>query len=165
MLAPMVRPGRAGVLLLGLVLALARPAGTGPPTPLPNIGPPLLLRLQGVTAATPGAAAKVGFRVVSLGFLGDDATGVRYLGVTDARTVGGDQFLNGKDVLEMLAPFQPMLLVTGPPDLVARLRDVPPGSRVEIEGLVERAARTYYLRSVRDIGPRSRLGSAHRVCA
>ena len=69
------------------------------------------------------------------------------------RTVGGDQVLNGQDVLAAVAPFAPNLFVVGPDDLLARLRDAPPGTAVRVEGIVNRGSRTYFLRRVeRDVG-------------
>jgi hypothetical protein len=114
--------------------------------PLPNVGPPLLLVLDGVTEPSAAAARGKGFAVTSFAFSGSDAR--RWLGVTRARTVGGDQPLDGKDVLDAVSPFTPNFLVTGTPEIVARLRDAPPGARVRIEGLVDLGARTYYLRRV-----------------
>jgi hypothetical protein len=136
-------PVTVPVLLLACVGVLAQVPPSGP---LPNVAPPLLLRLDGVLEASPAAARGKGFAVASLGFLGSDAR--RWLAVTSARTVGGDNALDGKDVLALVAPFTPNLLVAGPEDLVRRLRDAPPGSSVRVEGLVDRSSRTYYLRSV-----------------
>ena len=102
-------------------------------------------------SGTREAAAESGFTAISLGFLGSAA--VRWLGVTDARTVGADQFVLGKDVLAAVAPFTPNLLVAGPPELVGRLRTAPPGTRVVVEGLVSRASRMYYLRRVEISSP------------
>jgi hypothetical protein len=47
-----------------------------------------------------------------------------------------------------VAPFRPHFFVAGPLELVARLRDLPAGTAVRIEGLVRRASRSYLLRSV-----------------
>jgi hypothetical protein len=117
--------------------------------PLPNAGPPLILRLDGVLRPTAEAAKSPGFSVVSFAFLGDASTRERYLSVTDARTVGGDHPLLGKDVLNMVAPFKPSFLITGAPPLLDRLRGAADGTAVRIEGLVSGAGRTYYLRDVR----------------
>jgi hypothetical protein len=135
---------------LGPGLALVLLALTGVhaqiQTPLPNVGPPLILELDGVVEPTPDAARGKGFTTASLGFLGSEER--RWLGVDKARTTGGDQPLNGKDVLAIVAPFTPNLMVVGPSDLVASLRDAPPGTKVHVEGLVDRGARTYYLRRI-----------------
>ena len=133
----------AVVLLLACVGALAQLPPSGP---LPNVGPPLLLRLEGVIETTPEAARGKGFTVTSLGFLGSDAR--RWLAVNRARTVGGDNALDGKDVLALVAPFTPNLLVAGADEVVSRLRDAPPGSEILVEGLVDRGSRTYHLRRV-----------------
>jgi hypothetical protein len=127
-----------------VILAAATARPTTPP--VVDVRKPLLLRLEGVVSPTREAAAESGFTAIALGFLG--STAVRWLGVTDARTVGADQFASGKDVLAAVAPFTPNLLVAGPSDPVGRLRAAPPGTRVVIEGLVARASRIYYLRRV-----------------
>lgn len=128
-------------------VATARADGLHPP--LPNAGPPLILRLDGVLRPTAAAAKSPGFAVTSFVFLGDASGRQRYLSVTDARTVGGDHPLLGKDVLNLVAPFNPNFLVAGAPPLVARLQEAPDGTVVRIEGLVTGAGRTYYLRDVR----------------
>jgi hypothetical protein len=131
----------AAAVVVGLATGV--PAGERAPS-----GPaqPLLLRLEGVIATTADEARGKGFTVTSLGFAGDDAH--RWLAVTEARTFGGDQSLDGKDVLALVDPFTPNFLVAGPTDLVARLRDLRPGTAVRIEGLVSRSSRTLYLRRV-----------------
>src|SRR5579875_1870952 len=115
---------------------------------MPNVGPPLILRLDGMVAARrerlPGA-----FTVVSLGLLDGRREARRWLAVTEARTIGGDNALLGRDVLERVAPLDPNFLVVGPPVLLARLRKAPPGTRLRLEGLVSVMSRTWLLRDVR----------------
>jgi hypothetical protein len=112
-----------------------------------RLGPSLALVLLAGGCDRAGPAAPAERRpAASLGFLGSEER--RWLGVDKARTVGGDQPLDGKDVLAIVAPFTPNLLVVGPADLVAPLRDAPPGTKVHVEGLVDRGARTYYLRRI-----------------
>jgi len=132
---------------LATLVVASRVDAQGIRGPLPNVGPPLLLRLEGKIETSPDAARRTGFAVVSLGFP-SDRSAQRWLGVTEARTFGGDQFLDGKDVLALVAPFSPNLLVVGPEKQVSALRDAPPGTDVRVEGLVDRGARTYYLRKV-----------------
>jgi hypothetical protein len=143
----MPRP-RIAVLVALALQCLAISAAAQPPQPAPNLGPPLLLQLEGVLARTRPAANAAGFTAASFVVLGEPSGTTRWLGVTKARTVGGDHPADGKDVLNALAPFVPNLLVTGPADLVARLREAPDGSSVRLEGLVDRSSRTYLLRSV-----------------
>ena len=136
-------------MLLTIVVALMTTAATASDLPSGRFGPPLILRLKGVVEWKPEAASHTdGFAVASIGFLGDGAAAHRWLGVNDARTLGDNGPLEGKDVLESVVPFEPNLLVTGPANVVAKLRDAPPGTAIEIEGLVERDSRIYYLRSV-----------------
>jgi len=139
--------GPIRTLLLTIALALMTTAAAAQDLPSDRFGPPLILRLKGVVEPTPEAARHTdGFAVVSLGFLRDGAPAQRWLGVDDARTLGDGPL--GKDVLEVVEPFQPNLLVAGPADIVAELRDAPPGTVLDIEGLVDGDSRTYYLRRV-----------------
>jgi len=148
----MSRLAIVALALLATAAGAAAQRAPGVPGPLPG-GPPLLLKLEGVIQPTEAAAKRTGFTVTSLAFLGAKTEAQRWLGVTKARTVGGDQPLDGKDVLAVVAPFTPNFLVVGPEALVAQLRDAPPGTAVRIEGLVNGGSRTYFLRRVeRDAG-------------
>ena len=141
----------AALAVVGIATVVAAQPGPGSSGPLPNAQPPILLRLEGVIQPTQGAARQTGFTVTSLAFAGKSAE-QRWLGVTKVRTVGGDQVLNGQDVLAAVAPFAPNLFVVGPDDVLARLRDAPPGTAVRVEGIVNRGSRTYFLRRVeRDV--------------
>ena len=70
-----------------LVVACAAGAIAQVQLPLPNVGPPLLLALDGVIEPSAESARGKGFTVASLAFAGSDAR--RWLGVTRARTFGG----------------------------------------------------------------------------
>jgi hypothetical protein len=139
---------RLAAVSVTLALACAPGVRAQIRVPFPNAGPLPLLRLEGVLQASAAPKAEAAFTVASLGFLGDGAGSRRWLGVTRARTVGGDQPLDGKDVLQLVSPFDPNLLVTGAPAMVAQLRDAPAGTTVEVEGLFDRGGRTFYLRRV-----------------
>jgi hypothetical protein len=140
---------RAVALLLALLPALpARSGAGGLHPPFPDVGPPIILRLEGVLAPSRETAAEHGFAAVSLGFLGEPPGRPRWLGVTSARTVGPDRFLSGREVLNAVAPFTPNLLVAGPDKLVSQVREAPRATAVRVEGLVSRGSRTYYLREV-----------------
>ena len=129
-----------------LLAATARADERVPTGPLPNVPPPLLLQLDGVVAGSRRPAERKGFTAISLAFVGSDAR--QWIGVNEARTVGGDQPLDGKAVLAQVEPFTPNFLVAGSDELITRLRDATPGTHVRIEGLVERGSRTYQLRRV-----------------
>src|SRR5690242_13690699 len=118
------------IVSAALVLLLATAARTEhePTGPLPNVARPVVLQLDGVIAGSRRPAERKGFTAVSLSFAGSDAQ--QWLGVADARTIGGDQPLDGKAVLEQVAPFTPTFLVAGSDDLVGRLRDAKPGTKV-----------------------------------
>jgi hypothetical protein len=111
--------------------------------PLTDTGPPLILRLEGRFAADRQHAAQradaVSIRV------GDRE---RWFAATTARTVGGDQPLSGRAVLNALAPFQPNLLAFGREDLRLALETASEGTPVTVEGVVSTGSRTFLLREV-----------------
>jgi hypothetical protein len=119
--------------------------------PLVDAGPPLLLRLEGRFAADREHAAQ-----------GADAVSVRvgerdrWLAVTSARTVGGDQAISGRTVLNALAPFQPNLTAVGREDVRLALETAPDGAPVIVEGLVRTGSRTLLLREVKIGSPPAR---------
>jgi hypothetical protein len=139
---------RAALVLIAFALGAGGLADAQrvPSGPVPSVAPPLLLRLEGVIEPSAEAARGKGFTITSLGFLGGDER--RWLAVTKARTVGGDQPLDGKDVLALVDPFTPNFLVTGSRALLDRLLEAAPDTPVRIEGLVDRGSRTYQLRTV-----------------
>jgi hypothetical protein len=128
-----------------LTLVAAAIARAEPPWPM--VSPPILLRLEGGFHQTAEAARKEGFAVLSVGFEGREGV-QRWFAVDDARTVGADTALDGKDVLADLAPLWPNMVITGPPAMVESVVRLPDGERVRMEALVRRGARTFYLRSV-----------------
>src|SRR5438034_11744126 len=81
------------------LLAMAAGAAAQRVPPFPATGPPLILKLEGVIQPTKTAAERTGFMVTSLAFAGAPTGEQRWLGVTKARTVGGGQPPDGKDVL------------------------------------------------------------------
>jgi hypothetical protein len=118
--------------------------------PSPRLGPALLLRLEGVLTTNRADAEKAGFTATSFAFLGHGKDADRWLGVTDARTVGGDVPVLGKDVLDAVAPFDPSFITTGDPNQVTSLLALPPGTAIRIEGLVDRGSRTFMIRSFQE---------------
>ena len=151
----------AVVLALVFDVAGSRAAG---PMPGIDLGPPLILRLEGVLEPTLEAARAAGNDIVSMQVLGGDGHAtLRYLGATDARTIGGDNALFGKDVLAMVAPFNPNFLLTGPPAMLERVEQLAPHSRVVLEGLVTRGGRTYYLRKVEEVAPDHAARTRHSM--
>lgn len=140
-------PRRSAIVLLVLA-ALATPLAEAAPPGGRRLGPPLILRLDGVIAADRAEAARIGFTTASFGVLRADPEQRIWLAVEDARTVGGDNAINGKDVLESVTGYQPNFMLAGPKALVAQVTDLPVGAKVRLEGLVDRAARTFLLRTV-----------------
>jgi hypothetical protein len=145
-------------MTLAVTVAFAMTARAQPRGLFPSVSPPILLQLEGTVHDAADAARKAGFEVVSLGFYGHaDAT--RYFGVDDARTAGPETPLDGKDVLNEVAPLRPNLLVTGSPHMMQPLLESPDGTRIRMEGLVRVGSRTYYLRSLEvNPAPRDRSG-------
>lgn len=131
-----------------VLLATPAPADAGPPGWEPRLGPPLILRLDGVIATDRDEARRIGFTVVSFGVLGGAPDTRIWLAVEDARTIGGDNALLGKDVLDALAGYRPTLFLAGAKTLVTRVTALAPGTPVRLDGLVDRGARTFLLRDV-----------------
>jgi hypothetical protein len=138
--------GLLGAVALALAATAAADRGGG--GSFHSTEPPLILHLEGVLAPTEVEARTAGFATVALDLLGREGGPTRWLGVTEARTVTLDHSLDGKNVLAIIAPVKPNLLVTGPAAMVAELRDAPAASVVAVEGLVSRGSRTCYLRNV-----------------
>ena len=113
---------------------------------LPTIAvtPPLVLRLEGRFTEDREHARARGADAVSVR-RGD---GERWFSAEKARTVGGDQTLDGRSVLAMLAPIHPNLIAVGSAALRDRLAAAPAGLPVALEGLVNRGSRTFLLRDV-----------------
>jgi len=136
-----------------LVAIVASLAGDVRSQPRPSGGRPeqILLRLEGVMQAGTKRGA-IGFTVVSLGLLGSRPA-TRFLAVEEARTIGGDPGVLGKDILDAVRPFEPDLLVSGPTALLERLYAAAAGDRVTLEGLVTVSSRRYFLREALVISP------------
>jgi hypothetical protein len=141
-----MRLSRRAVLAMLLLLALA-PAGHAGPFSGRRLSP-LILEIDGVIAADRDAAAKIGFTTASFGVLGQPEDLRIWIGVNEARTVGRDTAVNGKDILDDMSAYQPNFLLAGSKAQVAQLTELPTGSAVRIQGAVDRGARTFLLRSV-----------------
>ena len=133
---------RASLVIAFCVVATS--AAAIEPTPTVPRARPLQLRLKGTFEPTRDAARRAPDAItVALG----DRT--RWFAVDEARTVGGDQPLFGRDVLAALAPLQPPTLrAVGPPELRGPLDDAADGAHVDMEGIVDAGAHTYLLRKV-----------------
>ena len=124
-----------------VAFAIAARAGD---LPRLNVGPPLLLRLEGSFAPDRAHAVATGPDAVRMSIAGHD----RWFSARVARTVGGDQPVSGRAVLNALAPYQTSMRVVGSADLVRRFDDAPDGAPMSVEGLVDIGSRYYLLRSV-----------------
>jgi hypothetical protein len=128
-------------LVLSAVASAAGPARASEIPAVPRTQP-LILRLEGRFASDRGGALANGRDVLSIRIADRD----RWLTVDRATTVSGDHPLNGRDVLNLLAPLQPNLIIVGTQSLRDRLATAADGVPVSLEGLVETGSRTLLLR-------------------
>ena len=135
---------RRALALLTVALAWLAMADAGDFRGL-GIERPLILQLQGFFAADRVAAQARGADALIMRIGNDD----RWFSAVRARTVGGDQPLDGRDVIAMLAPIQPNLIARGARELCDRLASAAVGEAVDMEGLVDRGSHSYLLRTVR----------------
>jgi hypothetical protein len=72
--------------------------------------------------------------------VGDDKAPERWLGVTESlwRQLR-------REVAVFRAHIVPTLTIAGPPDLAKKLFDLPEGTRVHVEGAIERRSHTFLL--------------------
>jgi len=110
----------------------------------PVVRRPIILQLEGFFAADRASAQLRGADAVLVRV----ASSERWFSAVRARTVGGDQPLDGRDVLARLAPIQPNLNAVGARDLCERLAGATDGTPVAIEGLIDLGSHSYLLRSV-----------------
>lgn len=121
---------------------LARAQGTGPNAEVQ------LLTVLGQVVADEKTAEKVGFDDLSIGFSTGPENKLVWLAVVKAEGWDGDGF-RGKALLDRVDGYTPNLTAAGKPDLVGKLQQMPVGSRVSIDGIVDLGPRTYLLGSVR----------------
>ena len=122
----------ATLLLRGIVLAQsAADAGA------------VVVSMKGTMAKDEQAANNTGWGGISFGFTGDNAGTVRWFGVAHAELFGGNTFDAKSAVFG--AHNVPALTVVGPPKLAQKLFALPDGSRVHLEGLVDRESRNFLL--------------------
>lgn len=143
--------GRAGILVLAAFLATGSPAAaqtfTGGTKPYV---------LQGKIAADQTGARQSGWFPVSIGTVGQSNAPVVWVGVTAFVTWNDDPF-EGREVLRMLMPNQPTLLMSGPPEVVAKLQQAPPGNKVVVRGVLVPDSRNFMLSSVHVLPPSAKM--------
>lgn len=111
-------------------------------------GQPQLFTIEGIVAPDQATADKVGYDPISIGF--QDGGAQKWLGVVAARSLDGDSF-QGREVVESLMPKKPNLLVSGPKDVVATLKDAPNGARIVVRGMLVPASRNWMIDSVKTL--------------
>jgi hypothetical protein len=116
------------VLVAAFLLGVAAADG------VPPGGRPIVLRITGRLAPTRAAATGT-IAALVLEVRGEPAPVRRWLGVTDARTLPRRDPVAGQDLVQALLPLGGRLRVSGPPALLARLRQAPVGSEVTLEGM------------------------------
>jgi hypothetical protein len=128
-------------------LAIATLVGAGLAAAQPRDVQTQIFRIEGTLAASQDEAQKAGFAALSVGFLQPKNAPTRWLGVVSARSREGDAFL-GRQTVEQLAPYSPNLLVSGPSELIAKLRELPAGTRVAVTGMLDPHSRNYLVSSL-----------------
>ncbi len=134
------------VIALVALVAVASRGLADVPVPVPRTQP-LILHVEGTMAGDRAAAARAGFAVLSLAIAGANPAQRYWIGVEEVHALADYPRL-GKDILDDLHMYDPMLFAVGPPDLVERFAHIAPATRVVLEGLTNGAARTFYLRSI-----------------
>lgn len=103
----------------------------------------VMVSMKGTMAKDQAAANDVGWGGISFGFTGDNAGKVRWFGVVHASVFGNNTFDAKSAVFR--ASTVPALTVAGPPALAQKLFALPDGTKVQIDGLVDRESRNLLL--------------------
>jgi hypothetical protein len=128
------------IATLGLLLAL-----TAPSLARADIGldeQTVLLSISGHVAADRDAANQRGATAVSMSGTGSDK--LIWVGVVKAESWNADSF-EGWNLISLVKGYTPGIIVVGKPALVAKVQGAQVGSRIVIQGLFDRGARTLLL--------------------
>lgn len=125
--------------VLAAVLGLASHAPAQSPG---NLGT-VVITMKGTLVRDKRAADAVGWGGISFGFTGDDVRTLRWFGVVHASLFGGNTFDAKAAVFR--THYVPALTAIGPPELARKLATLPEGTRVQVEGVVDRRSRTILL--------------------
>src|SRR5262249_51625374 len=104
--------------------------------------------LEGVVAKNQTAAQDVGGFGISVGFVGDDKTPERWIGVTSFLNWNEDPFV-GREDLRRLMPSDPPLLLSGPPDMTKKVKTAPVGSQRVVRGILNQDSRNFMVSAVK----------------
>jgi hypothetical protein len=126
--------------LVGLTALLS--AATSRAQPIVDLGT-VVVSMKGTLVRDKQAAGDVGWGGISFGFTGDDVATVRWFGVVHASLFGGNTFDAKSAVFR--AHTVPALTVVGPPNLARKLAALPDGTKVQVEGIVDRRTRNILL--------------------
>jgi hypothetical protein len=144
----LVRTSGCLALLVALLLPIAARAQMGG-----DFTGVVGVKIKGTLVKDEATANDVGWGGISLGFTGDNAGKIRWLGVVHATTFDGNTFAAKSAVFR--AHITPTLTVAGPPDLAKQLFNLPDGTRVHFEGAIERRSHTILLDVVQPLPPAS----------
>ena len=108
--------------------------------------------LQGKITADQASAQQSGWFGISVGTVGQPDTPVRWIGVSAFIPWDDDPF-EGRQVLRRLMPDQPTLLVTGPSEMLSKLKDAPVGNKVVLRGMLVPESRNFMLSAVQILAP------------
>lgn len=100
------------------------------------------LSIAGKVTADQKAATQFGISGVSIGFAGQPPDKLVWIGVVKAESWNGDVFA-GQEMLTTAAGYTPTMLASGKSAPLAKLRQVPVGSRIVVEGIFNQSARTF----------------------
>ena len=137
----------AFLLLLAALLSPAT-AGAQGPTNLTGLA---VVSMKGTLAADEKTANETGWGGISFGFTGAAAGTIRWFGVVHASLFGGNTFDAKSAVFR--AHMVPSLIVAGPPELAKQLRELPDGTRVQIDGAIDRRSSNILLDLVKPLPP------------
>jgi len=103
----------------------------------------IVITMKGTLVRDKRAADAVGWGGISFGFTGGDVRTLRWFGVVHASLFGSNTFDAKAAVFR--THYVPALTAIGPPDLARRLATIPEGTRVQVDGVVDRRSRTILL--------------------
>ena len=129
-------------LSVALLATLLSPPSSSPAQNIGDQGT-VVVSMKGTLTHDQQTANDTGWGGISFGFTGDTVATVRWFGVVHASLFGGNTFDAKSAVFR--AHTVPALTVVGPPNLARKLSALPDGTKVQVEGIVDRRSRSMLL--------------------